>query len=286
MVKVRIGIGVATYNGSERVDELLASLEKHTEPLEGGYEIYVLDDGGKVSNFDRLKEVCGNYGVEVGRHEENLGISKTWNDLTRYFDSEFMVLLNDDLVLVDDWLEALFYFAENNKFATAGLPMYVPLKTGKPHSGWKKIKHGWKPYLAFPKKIPKRCPAAPGPCFIFKRIFFDFVGGFDERYYSFYEEVDFALALAKFGYPSYVLPYPWIYHHWARSFAENPELECRERMTLSRAKFVEKWGGDIHSVFPLEVSKIKPMVLKWLYDGEEKSIKEKQTKWVIKELKA
>lgn len=275
---VKVGVGIATYDGAhakstrvERVDELLASLEKHTDPIEGGYDVYVLDDGGRESSFERLKEVCANYGVVVERHEENEGIPKTWNDLTRHFDSEFMVLLNDDLILVDGWLEALVYFAENNKFATAGLPMYAPKKMSKPETGWRKIKHGWKPFLAYPKKKPQRCPAAPGPCFIFKRTLFDFVGGFDEEYQSFYEEVDFSLSLAKFGYASYILPYPWIYHVWAMSFAENPELECKFRMNLSRSRFMEKWGGVLEAIYVHEAAKIPRQSLKWFFEGKEKS---------------
>lgn len=267
---VKCGLGISTYNGANRVDELLSSLEKHTEPIEGGYEVHVLDDGGKVANFEKLKEVCGNYGVSVERHEANMGISKTWNDLTRHFDSTFMVLLNDDLVLGDDWLNALVYFAENNKFATAGLPMYVPLKTGKPQSGWKKIGHGWKPFLALPETMPLRCPTAPGPCFIFKRSLFDFVGGFDEHYKSFYEEVDFSLRLSKFGYASYVLPYPWIHHYWARSFAENTELAPNQRMTFSRSVFFASWGCELEIVYVRYARKIPQQKLKWLFDHEEK----------------
>lgn len=281
---LKVAIGISTYNGAERVDELLGSLMKHTEPVDGGYKIYVLDDGGKLSNFERLKEVCGNYGVEVGRHDENLGISNTWNDLTRYFDSKYMVLLNDDLVLVDGWLESLLYFAENNKFATAGLPMYVPKKTGKPHSGWRKMAHGWKPFLAFPKTRPKRVPAAPGCCFIFKRTLFDFIGGFDEQYLSFYEEVDFSLSLADLGYASYILPYPWIYHYWARSFAENPELGANERMHMSEGKFVSKWGGLLIVAYPLRSVNIPRQKIKWLFNGERKTRLEDPLKKFITEI--
>jgi len=283
---MKAGIGIASYNGANRVDELLSSLEEHTNPIDGGYEICVLDDGGKESNFAELVEVCESYGVELPlRHETNLGIPTTWNDLTRHFDSEYMVLLNDDLVLVDGWLDSLLYFAENNKFGTAGLPMYSPKKTGKPHSGWKKIKHGWKPYLAFPRKKPLRVPAAPGPCFIFKRTLFDFVGGFDTRYMSFYEEIDFSLNLAQCGYASYILPCPWIYHYWARSFAENPELMPRERMDISRAKFIEKWGGQLEIVYSKVGQVPERQRLKWLLDGEEKRGLEKPFKPKFKEAK-
>lgn len=270
MLKVAVGIGISTYNGANRIDEVLASLQKCTEPLDGGYEVYVLDDGGKETNFERLKEVCANYGAGCDHHEINFGISKTWNDLTRHFNSEYMVLLNDDLILADRWLCSLVYFAENNKFATAGLPMFVPKKTGKPDSGWKKSSHGWDPFLVFPKTKPLRSPSAPGPCFIFKRSLYDFAGGFDERYVSFYEEVDFSLTLARFGYASFTLPYPWTYHYWARSFAENPELNPNQRMALSRGRFFEKWGGELTEVYLRTAKLIPQQQLKWLMNKEKR----------------
>ena len=281
----RVAVGISTYNGATRVDELLASLEKHTKPIEGGYEVFVLDDGGKQKNFESLKEVCGNYGVAVDRHDENVGISATWNDLTRHFDSEFMVLLNDDLILVEGWLEAMLYFAENNHFGTAGLPMWSPRNNKKPELGWRKIRHGWKPFLAYPKKTPLRVPAAPGPCFIFKRTLFDFIGGFDLRYWSFFEEVDFALSLAKYGFPSFILPDPWVYHYWAKTFAENPELGANERMELSRSRFVAKWGALLELAYAQTTEAIPRQELKWLFKGKPLSGLEKPINVGMKAIK-
>ena len=259
---VEVGVGISTYNGPHRVEDLIISIEQHTQ-YEGEWGLVVIDDGSREENLIKLREICNVHNVSLSEHRENQGISATWNHLTRYFNNEYMILLNDDLIMVDNWLKSLVFFLKNNKCGTAGLPLYF----GRPEDqSVTVLKHGqWKghPEGVDSEVKPGRVMAAPGCCFGFKRTLFDDIGGFDEQFKSFYEEIDFGTECAKRGYPSYAMSYPRIYHLWSATFQQNPELKPEERMGNSRTYYIEKWGGDHDVTHPRYMNSIPPQVIKW-----------------------
>lgn len=261
---MKVGVGIATLNGFQRVDRLLSSIQQHTV-FEGDYEVAVCDDGSSEANLKRLIAVCKSYSVPLIEHGENRGISATWNDLTKFFDSPLMVLLNDDLVMVDDWLRAMAYFMLNNRVGACGLPMWH----GLPDAVKEKTsrRHWIAPYILEVKDTPIRCLYAPGPCFIFRRGLWKLVGGFDQRYRSFYEDIDFGTKLARLGWLSYILPYPTIFHEWGKTFAENPQLRHEQRMIESRKLYIQTWGGDQGEIMERYTYSWGPRHVRWLGEG-------------------
>lgn len=121
------------------------------------------------------------------------------------------------------------------------------------------------------------CPA--GCAFGFRREMYDMVGGFDERYFCFYEETDLGCECSSRGFPAFTLAVPWDnYHIWSATFGSAPEKDWGKVMRESRAKFVEKWSArlgfkfndaqDIHSRI---MDVIPPMEIRWLdNDGKER----------------
>lgn len=277
----RVCIGVPTYNGARRLDDLLQSISFWTEEVP---PIVVLDDGTSEDGARRIKWVCERWKVKLLRHEKNLGIAKSWNDLTKHFDSDLVVLLNDDILVAKNWLKCLVYFLENNKCGSASLPFYFIEPQDVPHilkrekitprdpmtkqprpDKWNEIREDMTPGILM-------CPA--GNVFGFKRNMYELVGGFDERFKSFFEESDFGTKLAKRGYKSYGLTYPMLWHVWSQTFRENPELDAGETMRRSHQAYIEKWkippeyhGKPFDYTNPKFMSKIPKRKIKWMGDN-------------------
>lgn len=276
---MHVTIGIPTFNGAPRLDALLQSIARWTEEVP---PIAVLDDGSSPDDARNIKEVCERWKVKLLQHDENLGIAKSWNDLTMYFDSDIMVLLNDDILVAKDWLRCLVYFLENNECGSVSLPFYfiepcdVPrilrveevtprdpiTKQLKPEKR-DEIRENMTPGILM-------CPA--GNVFGFKRKMYNLVGGFDERFKSFFEESDFGTKLAQKGYKSYGLTYPMLWHVWSQTFRENPvELKATETMRKSHWAYVEKWkvppeyyDHPFDYTNPKFMSKIPRKRVKWL----------------------
>ena len=81
-----------------------------------------------------------------------------------------------------------------------------------------------------------------GYAFAFRRKDYDAIGGFDERYFCFYEECDFGVAVRQRGFRCAMASHPLVYHMGGATNSEPRHLVASERMAESRAKFLEKWG--------------------------------------------
>lgn len=279
MITCKVVIGIPTYNGAERLDYLLQSIKRYDEGIP--FFLAVLDDGSPPEGARRIKGVCSRHGVRLIEHDENMGIAKSWNDLTNYYESDIMVLLNDDLLVSKDWLRAMIYFLENNVCGSVSLPFYfiepqdAPLVlAGEDVTPRDPLTKQPAPH----KRTEIRetmtcgvlmCPA--GNIFAFKREKYDLVGGFDERFKSFFEESDFGTKLAEKGFKSYGLTYPFCWHVWSQTFRENPELNAGEVMRASHQAYIEKWNVPrqywampFDYTNPKFMSKISRQKIKWL----------------------
>ena len=274
-------IGILTYNGAPRVDHCLESIFKFTEPRKG-VSLVVCDDGS-TDGGKATRLVGKKYGVPVISHDRNYGISRGWNSLSRYYDCNFVVLLNDDIIVQRGWLHNLLFFLQNNKCGGVGVSQHrmhpsdapallrgdpvVPLDFDDPQR-----------QRRVPTRIgqfehcrPGRVMCATGSIFGFSRALYERIAegfnkgvGFDEAYQSFYEESDFGTACAALGYPSYQINNPMAWHEWSATFAQNPELRASLRMQLSRAYYINKWNGHFEETNPRYLGVIPPLEVTWV----------------------
>ena len=262
--KADIAIGISCYNNFASVDNLLKNIEEVTSPGLN-YRIVVCDDGSKEIYKLGLREIVKKHrDVSLVEHIENYGISATWNTLAGHFESKYTVLLNDDVLLVKNWLTALVYFLQKNRdIGTAGLFTYHGLNQATAKK------------LAFDGVKDPTAPvfilSPPGCCFAFTGLMWKKVGEFNENMKSFYEECDFGTRCLSKGFRNYALPYPRIYHEWSGTFSRNAELQAANRMNESRVIYKKIWGGDLREMFDKWVMNEKLAEVKWLSEGGEKS---------------
>lgn len=289
-----LSVGIPTYNGAHRVDALLRNIRQRT-PKDLDYEIIVCDDSGKEEHRNRVQEITLKYGARFIFNEKNSGVASSWNRLTRFSIRECMVLLNDDVLLAQDALGFLSYavmanpkigsFGLNFRFITAGdvgailaapegkiIPLNVRYVNG--------VLIRDERFTAMPAEednVPGRVMCPPGCGFGFRRETYEAVGGFDQRYFAFYEETDFGVSCAKMGLPACTLSIPGdSYHIWSATFGSAPEIPSGKIMAESRRKFVEKWSkilgvtfNDAPEIHNLLMDKIPPIEVRWLGQGRK-----------------
>lgn len=287
------GIFIPTYNGAHRVRDLLQNVRQRTG-TNVPYEIVVCDDSGKTEHQERVRRICADYGARFIFNPKNRGVAASWNALVRSTDHEVAVLLNDDVLVARDWLEYLVYavvsnpkvgsFSINCLFIEAGdaaaivrgpdaqvVPLNVRYRNG--------ILVRNERFPEMPRQgdgVPGRVMCPAGCAFGFRREVYDRVGGFDERYFAFYEETDFGVSCAYHGMPAFTLPVPHDnYHIWSATFSSAPELPAGRIMAESKKKFVAKWSStlgrgfqDAPDIHPILMNKIPLFPVKWLGAGK------------------
>lgn len=244
---LRISIGSPTYNDFQRINSLLTSIFTFTPKEElAECKFVVVDDGTPNEEVkEGLREVCRNFEVPLVEHDKNYGIPKAWNTLTKHYDSDFVILLNDDIQICEpNWLKCMIYFLENNeKIGAAGWSLFHMGPDGLPNPKLPKPDYDTKPALV----------GAPVGCaFSFKKSSYDLVlGGFPEQLPSFYEEIWYGFELAKIGYPSYMLSYPAMEHWGSQTFAKNPELSIAK--PDPKVLSFEKYSEIMSKKYPLSI---------------------------------
>jgi len=244
-------VGIPTLNGPDRLRRCLAAIRDCTDFSYFDVKVLVADDGSTPENLEANKSILhqsGVPGVELLHGHGRTGIAATWNRLVRHDrDSgrQLVVLVNDDVEVVDDWLDVLAFSVLNNAgtVGMVGLNSYV---------GRIKENTVSPPRVDFVEaKLTDgggSLVASHGPIFAFDRRKYDFIGGFDERYFCFYEEVDFGVALRQVGYRNVMASYPIVYHMGGATNSDPKNLDAHRCMTESRQKFGAKWGATIDQI--------------------------------------
>jgi GT2 family glycosyltransferase len=103
-----------------------------------------------------------------------------------------------------------------------------------------------------------------GACLMVRKEAIDSVGMFDERYFFFFEETDWAFQMHRAGWKIYHVPDAHIYHFQGRSIGRN--VRSRIAFYRSRYQFFRKWKGRpyylaVRLVIPLR------LLLDWLLTG-------------------
>lgn len=270
-------VGVPTYSGADTLLAWCLQGIRNRTTDKTPFDLFVVDDSGKPEHARRASATCQQFGAQLLVHTQNRGVAASWNTLARAGSHEHVILLNDDFIVSPGWVDAMSYFlAENPTAGSAGYFAFFIKQDDVPHliSGPEASVTPRDPFTKVPKPselaqrdgthVPGRCMAPPGCGFGFRRSVFDAVGGFDERYKSFYEEADWGTACAKLGYPAYSLQWPFCYHIWSATFGQSPDLQPSARMTQSRAAYIKKWGSHTEETHAKFMSAIPFRNVKWL----------------------
>jgi len=143
--------------------------------------IIVVDNGSSDGTGDYLATVTG---VDVISNRENRGCAGAWNQGVAASDSEWIIILNNDVIVAPGWIEGLLAAA-----AEQDLDVVSPaIREGE--CNYDVAEYG----RSFVETMGKvvRPGHAHGVCFMVHRRVFQKIGGFDEKFrIGQFEDADF-----------------------------------------------------------------------------------------------
>jgi N-acetylglucosaminyl-diphospho-decaprenol L-rhamnosyltransferase len=195
---VRPGVYIPNFNGGERLVRALESLRAQTVEAD-----VIVVDNGSSDGSDRV--VIESFPeVELLRMEKNLGFGTALNRAVAAHPTDAIVLLNNDAAAEPRFVEALVDGLGAGVDSVAGVMLQerepglidsAGVVADRTLMGFDYL-HG-EPVAAAPS-----APAPLGPtggAALYRREAFEAVGGFDERIFLYYEDLDLALRLAARG---------------------------------------------------------------------------------------
>jgi len=170
--------------------------------------------------------------LSVIRNSKNRGFAAACNQGAQKSDADYLLFLNPDTVLIDDSLITPLHFMqqpENSKIGICGIQLVDALGNVNrtcsrfPTPGmfffrmlglvylFPQIFHG-QLMTDWDHRENREVDQIMGAFFLVRRCLFEALGGFDERFFVYFEEVDFSLRARQADWSSFYLSDAQAYH--------------------------------------------------------------------------
>jgi O-antigen biosynthesis protein len=245
---------VPVYNSLSHVRDCLESVLACTDPALAS--ILLVDDGSDATTHRFLADVADQHAhVRLLTNRENLGFLKTCNLGMQAAETEFVLLLNSDTVVVPDWLERLLECARSDPTIAAVNPLTnraanidLPMAPGASFLAMDAFIH------AHHKPTWPDIVTGVGFCMLLRRQALDEVGLFDEIYDRGYcEESDLCMRLVAAGWRTVIADHVYLYHRGRASFTDR-----EQRYRHNRRLFDQRWSSEYRRQFA-QFRKADPM---------------------------
>ncbi|HUT22337.1 MAG TPA: glycosyltransferase family 2 protein [Candidatus Bipolaricaulota bacterium] len=245
----KVSINLVTWNGAKYIQACLKSVFEQTFK---DFSLLIIDNGSTDDTLELIGEKFPH--LKIVRHKENQGFAKAHNQAIHWSKSDYVLVLNQDIILEPDFLENIVALMDKNPRAAAasgkllrwqnnqktnyidtlGLKIYknhrvVDLGSGEVDQG----------QYDGVKEVFGASGAAP----VFRReALNDAVENgqyFDEDFFSYKEDVDLAYRLRWRGWQAWRVPSAVGYHDRSVS---GPAGKMNRRLIMKARKSKSRFG--------------------------------------------
>lgn len=237
---MRFSLIVPCFNHVDVSRQFLRSLLAYG-PLGDQVELVLVDDASTDDSARWMDSLRSSF-VSVVQHTENQGFACAMNSGVEAAKGEFIVLLNNDLLLTPRWFDP-FLACANAWSSDVGIVGNVQLRVADhvvDHAGVEFTEQGQLRHVQqFNQGLDqKHSPLLTGACLMLpKRDFIEY-GGFDTAYLNGGEDMELCLQAVSRGRRNLVLMRSVILHHVSASRA-SPLREVRDLSNLVR--LYDRW---------------------------------------------
>lgn len=210
MSKPYFSILILFWQSEQYLPQCLQSLQAQTFK---DFEVILLDNGSDKPPDQAVLDRYHDFAIQMMRFETNLGFAGGNNMAASRAQGSYLVMLNADAFPQPDWLATLHQAAQSypgscfaSRLLRADNPDLLDGEWNVYHASglaWRKNHNQPAAKSArFPRRVISACAAASA----YPRAAFAQVGGFDEDFFAYMEDLDLDLRLQLAGYPFLYLP--------------------------------------------------------------------------------
>ena len=243
---------IVTYNNMATIENAVKSLLECTA---ASFELFVVDNGSTDGTPEYIEK---NYpSVTVIRTDKNIGFGAGHNFIMDRLNSEYHVIINPDIIVKDDVISKMAEYLDGNpdigllspeiRFPDGRLQVLGKKNPALPYLISSRLRGNGEPsaklreYAMLDKDLTKPLDIenATG-CFMFIRTdLFKEIGGFDKRYFMYFEDCDLTREVNRRSRAVYY-PEATVYHEWGRESKKNFKLKLIQ--ITSMLNYYAKWG--------------------------------------------
>lgn len=236
-----LSVILVNYNGLKYIEACLKSIQDNLATI--NYEVILIDNNSTDDSCNFIKENFST--VQLIESKDNNGFGKGNNLAVNQAKGEFLLLLNVDTVLQDQLKKALDYLKKHKRIGALGINMWNGKKEYLQAAGqfpnmvnlfWmKKAFQFHKDFISgqFSKKMYE-VDWLTGSFILMPKLVFTEIGGFDEDYFLYVEDVDFCKRIADLGYKRVFYSKLNYVHFVGFNKAKNPMLIKGYRLYINK----------------------------------------------------
>jgi len=224
-----VTIIIINWNNVKQLPRCIQSL--HTQTYTD-FEVFIVDNGSTDSSILTTKDDVAGLDLHVIQLKSNLGFAVANNIGAHLARGKWLALLNADAFPEPDWLEKLLQTAEGypefSCFSSRQIQANNPSFLDGAGDAYHVSGLAWRIGLGYPSKqyglnsleLFSPCAAAA----MYSREAFLEVGGFDEDFFSYFEDVDLGFRLQLRGYRCLYVPDAVVHHIGSATFGERSDF--------------------------------------------------------------
>ena len=235
-----ISIAIVNLNGKDYLRDCLESITGLDYPSEK-IEIIIVDNGSTDSSVSFIQSEYGQ--VKIIKNNKNMGFAYANNQAAKAAKGEYIAFLNNDTKVDSKWLIELIrpIYGDNETVASGSKVLSMDGKSLDFVGGMINFEgKGFQIDFGLPVEKDthnqyKYLPFVNGGAMLIRRAVFLDIGGFDEDFFAYYEDVDLGWRLWVLGYKVIFAPGSIVYHHHhgtSRVFSEDKLRFLKERNSL------------------------------------------------------
>jgi len=245
---IKLSICIVNYNTKDLTYECIKSIFQNLRDMD--FEIIVVDNASKDNSVDFLKQKFSN--IKFISNSVNLGFGKANNQAVKIAEGEYILFLNSDTYCMNDIIKKMVNTAEiNNDIGIVGIRLLNPDLTIQRSSytfpstktvffhilNFKRLlplikillnklpflshilDKELRSYIFYDNiKSPIEVEVVPGACMLVRKEIFESIGGFDEKFFLYFEDIDLCKRIKENNYKIILIPETGIVHYGGASF--------------------------------------------------------------------
>lgn len=226
-----LSVIIVNYNGARYFEKCLESLYQNLAGI--SFEIIVLDNNSGDNSCEYIKQNFPD--VKLIESKTNHGFGKGNNEAVKLSKGKYLLLINNDTIVLDNLLSVLDYLKSDKNIGVVGINMlngdgnYIPAAGNFPNiSNLLQMKKFLEINEEF--KVGKfsqkdyEVDWLGGSFLMMSKDLYNQIEGFDEDYFMYVEDVDFCKKIADFGYKRIFLSNYSYIHFVGFKKSKNPML--------------------------------------------------------------
>ncbi len=241
--------GIVTYNNEDMIDACIGSILKYTRGCR--FKLYVYDNGSSDRTVRIIRQNFPQ--VAVLRGKRNRGFGYGHNQIIRRVTSDYHVVINPDIGVDTDAISRMAEFMHAHPQIGLLVPRVLNpdgteqyLQKMQPNfrsvflSKFKRFRSYRDVFTMADRQVssPVRCTNISGSFFMADTKKLKQLGGFDPRYFMYYEDSDLAMRMGRIAQIVYH-PGIYVYHAWKRDNMRSIRGVCR--YFSSMIKYIVRW---------------------------------------------